>query len=89
MPYQYAPFYLCLILCYNEETKEFVNIIKANTDDLLRLVTDVLALSELDQYNKLPTNIQTDINMICQLSIEVAKMQKLATVEFHFKQERE
>lgn len=69
----------------NEETKEFVNIIKANTDDLLRLVTDVLALSELDQYNKLPTNIQTDINMICQLSIEVAKMQKQDTVEFLFK----
>ena len=68
----------------NEETKEFVNIIKANTDDLLRLVTDVLALSELDQYNKLPTNIQTDINMICQLSIEVAKMQKQDTVEFLF-----
>ena len=73
----------------NEETKEFVNIIKANTDDLLRLVTDVLALSELDQYNKLPTNIQTDINMICQLSIEVAKMQKQDTVEFLFKPERE
>lgn len=73
----------------NEETKEFVNIIKANTDDLLRLVTDVLALSELDQYNKLPTNIQTDIKMICQLSIEVAKMQKQDTVEFLFKPERE
>ena len=73
----------------NEETKEFVNIIKANTDDLLRLVTDVLALSELDQYNKLPTNIQTDINMICQLSIEVAKMQKQDTVEFLYKPERE
>ena len=73
----------------NEETKEFVNIIKANTDDLLRLVTDVLALSELDQYNKLPTNIQTDINAICQLAIEVAKMQKQDTVEFLFKPERE
>ena len=66
-----------------------IGYIKANTDDLLRLVTDVLALSELDQYNKLPTNIQTDINMICQLSIEVAKMQKQDTVEFLFKPERE
>ena len=61
----------------NEETKEFVNIIKANTDDLLRLVTDVLALSELDQYDKLPTNIET------------AKMQKQDTVEFLFKPGRE
>ena len=73
----------------NEETKEFVNIIKANTDDLLRLITDVLTLSELDQYDKLPTDIKTDINMICQLSIEVARMQKRDTVEFFFKPERE
>lgn len=73
----------------NEETKEFVNIIKANTDDLLRLVTDVLALSELDQYDKLPTNIRTDINIICQMAIEVACIQKRDTVEFHFKPERE
>ena len=56
----------------NEETKEFVNIIKANTDDLLRLVTDVLTLSELDQYDKLPTDIRTDINIVCQMSIEAA-----------------
>ena len=89
MPYQYAPFYLCLILCYNEETKEFVNIIKANTDDLLRLVTDVLTLSELDQYDKLPTDIRTDINIVCQMSIEAAGVQERDTVAFHFRPERE
>ena len=73
----------------NEETKEFVNIIKANTDDLLRLVTDVLTLSELDQYDKLPTDIRTDINIVCQMSIEAAGVQERDTVAFHFRPERE
>ena len=63
----------------NEETKEFVNIIKANTDDLLRLVTDVLTLSELDQYDKLPTDIRTDIYIVCQMSIEAAGVQERDT----------
>lgn len=71
------------------DTKEFVNIIKSNTDDLLRLVTDVLALSELDQYDKLPTNIKTDINAICQMSIEVAGIPKRDAVEIQFKPKRE
>lgn len=73
----------------NEETKEFVNIIKANTDDLLRLVTDVLTLSELDQYDKLPTDIRTDINIVCQMSIEAAGVQERDTVAFHFRPEGE
>lgn len=71
------------------ETKEFVNIIKSNTDDLLRLVTDVLALSELDQYEVLPTNIKTDINMVCQLAVEIAKAQKQDTVELSYRPGRE
>lgn len=71
------------------ETKEFVNIIKSNTDDLLRLVTDVLALSELDQYDALPTNIKTDIKMICQLAVDIAKTQKQDTVELSYQPARE
>ena len=39
------------------ETQEFVNIIKSNSNDLLRLVTDVLTLSELDQYEQLPLSL--------------------------------
>lgn len=66
------------------ETKEFVNIIRSNSDDLLRLVTDVLALSELDQYDKLPTNIKTDVNLVCQLSLEAAKTCQRETVEVTF-----
>ncbi|WP_294471843.1 HAMP domain-containing sensor histidine kinase [uncultured Bacteroides sp.] len=55
------------------ESKEFVKIIENNSNDLLRLVTDVLALSELDQHDKLPTDIKTDINMVCQVAYETAK----------------
>lgn len=71
------------------ETQEFVNIIKSNSYDLLRLVTDVLALSELDQYDQLPANLETDINIICQLASEVALNEKQKEVEVVFEPERE
>ena len=71
------------------ETQEFVNIIKSNSNDLLRLVSDVLALSELDQYEQLPTDTETDINTICQLASEVAKDNKQKEVEVLFEPERE
>ena len=71
------------------ETQEFVNIIKSNSNDLLRLVTDVLTLSELDQYDKLPANTETDINTICQLAYEVAKDNKQQGVEVYLELERE
>ena len=71
------------------ETQEFVKIIENNSNDLLRLVTDVLALSELDQYDKLPTNITTDVNAICELAYEVAKNKSQKGVEVFFKPERE
>lgn len=71
------------------ETKEFVKIIENNSNDLLRLVTDVLALSELDQYDKLPSDIKTDVNMVCQLAYEIAKDTRQEGVEVFFKPERE
>lgn len=71
------------------ETKEFVKIIESNSNDLLRLVTDVLALSELDQYDKLPADIETEVNLICQLAYEIAKDNKKEGVEVLFKPERE
>lgn len=70
------------------ESSEFVNIIKSNTNDLLRLVSDVLALSELDQYDKLPVDIPTDINMTCQLSLDIAKANKNKEVVVSFTPER-
>lgn len=71
------------------ETQEFVNIIKSNSNDLLRLVTDVLALSELDQYDELPVNTETDINTVCQLAYEVAKDNRQPGVEVLLEPERE
>jgi len=73
----------------NPETQEFVNIIKSNSNDLLRLVTDVLALSELDQYEQLPTDDETDMNTICQLASEVAKDNRQKEVEVLFEPARE
>lgn len=71
------------------ETQEFVNIIKSNSNDLLRLVTDVLTLSELDQYDELPVNTETDINTVCQLAYEVAKDNRQPGVEVLLEPERE
>lgn len=71
------------------ETQEFVNIITSNSNDLLRLVTDVLTLSELDQYEQLSTNIETDINTACQLAYEVAKDNKQKDVEVFLELERD
>ncbi|CDA82428.1 putative uncharacterized protein [Bacteroides sp. CAG:754] len=73
----------------SSETQEFVNIIKSNSNDLLRLVTDVLTLSELDQYDELPANTETDINTICQLAYEVAKDNRQQGVEVFLELERE
>lgn len=71
------------------ECTEYVNIIETNSNDLLRLVTDVLILSELDQHIKLPMDIPTDINMLCELAFEIAKGSKMEDVEVFFKPERE
>ena len=71
------------------ETQEYVNIIKSNSNDLLRLVTDVLTLSELDQYEQLPTDAETDLHAICQLASEVAKDNTQKDVEVLFEPERD
>ena len=56
---------------------------------MLRLVTDVLTLSELDQYEQLPTDPETDLHAICQLASEVAKDNTQKDVEVLFEPERE
>ena len=56
---------------------------------MLRLVTDVLALSELDQYEQLPTDDETDMNTICQLASEVAKDNRQKDVEVLFEPAKE
>lgn len=71
------------------ETKEFAEIIHTNSNDLLRLVTDVLTLSELDKFEELPSNINTDVNMCCQLGIETAKANKQENVKLVFEPAKE
>ena len=67
------------------ECQEYVKIIETNSNDLLRLVTDVLILSELDQYPQLPMDIKTDINMVCELACEIARDNSKKEVEVFFK----
>lgn len=66
------------------ETKEFTEIIKTNSNDLLRLVTDVLTLSELDQHEELPSDIPTDIDACCQIALDLAKANKADGVTIQF-----
>ena len=67
------------------ETKEFAEIIKTNSNDLLRLITDVLTLSELDQSDEPPTILPTNINECCQIAIDFVKAHKKKNVELLFK----
>lgn len=71
------------------ETKEFVDIIKSNTNDLLRLVSDVLTLSELDQNDEVQTDIKTNIHELCQLSIDMIETNKQKDIKISFTPEKE
>lgn len=73
----------------NPETKEFAEIIKTNSNDLLRLITDVLTLSELDQYEEIESNIPTNIYDCCQSGLELAGHQKKEGVQINFHHEKE
>ena len=71
------------------ETKEYVDIIKSNSNDLLRLVSDVLTLSELDQHEMLQTDIPTDINASCLLALDVIRTNSHKDIKISFSPERE
>lgn len=55
----------------NEEAKEFSEIIETNSNILLKLITDVLCLSDLDQMEKPMGIVTTDVNDCCLLSTEL------------------
>lgn len=57
----------------NEEAKEFSSIIETNSNLLLKLITDVLILADLDQMEESVNTITTDINLCCQESIDLTK----------------
>jgi len=49
------------------DTKVYASIIEENSNNLLRLITDVLELSDLDKTGKMPADIMTNINDCCKL----------------------
>lgn len=53
----------------DDETKEYADIIFKNSNDLLRLIGDVLELSALDQTDDLVDDVVEDINIACENSI--------------------
>lgn len=69
----------------NQETKEFASIIEMNSTNLLRLVSDVLDISYLDQAESLPYNTVVEMNCICQSSVDSILPRVKEGVELYFK----
>lgn len=71
------------------DTKVYASIIEENSNNLLRLITDVLELSDLDKTGKMPADIMTNINDCCKLSVDNIRKDVQEGVELHFLPARE
>lgn len=69
----------------NQETKEFASIIEINSTNLLRLVSDVLDISYLDQAESIPYETVVEMNCCCQSSIDSVRPVVKSGVELYFK----
>lgn len=69
----------------NQETKEFASIIEMNSTNLLRLVSDVLDISYLDQAESLPYHTVVEMNCLCQSSVDSILPRVKEGVELYFK----
>lgn len=69
----------------NQETKEFASIIEMNSTNLLRLVSDVLDISYLDQAESLPYHTMVEMNCLCQSSVDSILPRVKEGVELYFK----
>lgn len=67
----------------DEEAHEFANIIGENSDKLLKLIDDVLNLSDLESRENLSVR-ETDINMCCKQSMDKVKPNLQQGVELIF-----
>ena len=52
------------------ESKEYASIIETNSNHLLRLITHVLELSDLDKSEDIETSYVADINNCCRISLD-------------------
>lgn len=66
------------------ETKVYASIIEENSNNLLRLITDVLELSDLDKSGKIPADVLTNINDCCQLSADSIRKDVQEGVQLNF-----
>lgn len=71
------------------DTKVYASIIEENSNNLLRLITDVLELSDLDKTGKMPADIMTNINDCCKLSVDNIRKDVQEGVELYFQPARE
>ncbi len=67
------------------EAKEYANIIETNSNHLLRLISHVLELSDLDKYDAIDTSYVTDINNCCKVSLQSVQNSLKPDVELLFK----
>lgn len=66
------------------DTKVYASIIEENSNNLLRLITDVLELSDLDKTGSMPADILTNINDCCKLSMDNIRQDIQEGVELYF-----
>lgn len=57
----------------NDEAKEFSEIIEKNSNLLLKLITDVLCIANLDQMDKITDTVTADLHDCCMLSVELTR----------------
>ncbi len=71
------------------ETKVYASIIEENSNNLLRLITDVLELSDLDKTGMMPADTMTNINDCCKSSVDNIREYVREGVNLYFKPDRE
>ena len=66
--------------------KEYASIIETNSNNLLRLISYALELSDLDKCDNIEADFVTDVNNCCRVSMQSAEADLQNGVELKFKQ---
>lgn len=67
----------------NEEAAEYASIIEQGSNNLLRLVEDVLDISHLDSTGDLPADTYAEANSLCHICVEQIRPLAAPGVEMH------